>query len=199
MNYAKYIELPDWISLRSQILNFRDRYSNKNALWWSHTSGELNDHMPELVDAFKSLGLTARQMIFFTNLNNDLDIDDPLDPRAVFIHTDNPDDPTARFDYAMPVLTDFNPTNAINIPLLNCEGSTTLFYKLKDNTEEDVYYKVIDCGGHAKHNVEEVYRFELNKPAIIRINVPHAVLNPNEGPRVVATFRFYESTDHLLD
>jgi len=199
MNYAKYIDLPDWKTLQSQLLEFREKHSNKEKFWWSHSSKEMEDHLPDLVKAFKSIGLTARQMIFFTNLNNDIEIDDPLDMRCVFIHTDRPDNPESRYDYAMPVFTDFETTNAINIPLLNCDGSTTLFYKLKDERAEDVYYKVIDCGGHSKNNTEEAYRFELNKPAVIRINVPHAVWNPNEGPRVVATFRFYESTDHLLE
>lgn len=199
MNYAKYIDLPEWKTLQAQLIEFREKHSNKDAFWWSHSDKELEEHLPDLVSAFKTFGLTARQMIFFTNLNNDIEIDDPLDMRAVFIHTDRPDDPEARFDYAMPVFTDFETTNAINIPLLNCDGSTTLFYKLKDETAEDVYYKVIDCGGHAKQNSEEVYRFELNKPAVIRINVPHAVWNPNEGARIVATFRFYESTEHLLN
>ena len=199
MNYAKYIDLPNWENLQSQLIKFREIHSNKERLWWSHSSKEIAEHLPELALAFKSIGLTARQMIFFTNLNNDIDIEDPLDPRCVFIHTDNADDDTARHDYAMPVFTDFTPTNAINIPLLNCSGSVTLFYKLKNESAEDVYYKVIDCGGHLKANTEEVYRFELNRPAVLRVNVPHAVWNPNPGPRVVATFRFYESTDHLLE
>jgi hypothetical protein len=199
MNYAKYIDIPNWKILRDQLIEFREKYSNTTALWWSHTDSEIEKHLPDLVKAFKSIGLTARQLIFFTNLNNDIDIEDPLDMRAVFIHTDRTDDPEARFDYGIPVLTDFKTTNAINIPMINCDGSTTLFYKLKDETSEDVYYKVLGCGGHAKQNTEEVYRFELNRPAVIRINVPHGVWNPNEEPRIVATFRFYESTEHLLD
>jgi len=198
MNYAKYIDLPNWKQLQTQLLEFRKTYGNMEALWWSHSTEELEQHLPDLMAAFKTLGLTPRQLIFFVNLNNDIEIDDPLDPRAVFIHTDRQDDPVARFDYAMPVFTDFDTSNAINIPLENCDGSTTLFYRLK-NDNPDVYYAVTDCGGHSKHDVEEVYRFELNRPAIIRINVPHAVWNPNPNPRIVATIRFYESTDHLLD
>jgi hypothetical protein len=98
----------------------------------------------------------------------------------------------------MPVFTGFETTNAINIPLLNCAGSATLFYKLLKK-DPDIYYAATNCGGHAKSSVEEVFRFELDRPAVLRINVPHAVYNPHDEPRVVATFRFYESTDHLLD
>jgi hypothetical protein len=199
MKYAKYLDIPDWKKLQSQLIDFREQHSNKEAMWWSHGGDDVEKYLPDLYNAFKSMGLTARQMIFFTNLNNDIEINDPLDPRAVFIHTDKIDNPKARYDYAMPVFTDFEPTNAINIPMLNCDGSTTLFYELIDKDQEDVYYTVIGCGGIAKTNTKEVYRFELNQPSVIRINIPHAVWNPNAGPRVVATFRFVESTDHLLE
>jgi hypothetical protein len=199
MNYAKYIDLPNWKILQAQIIEFREQHSNKEAFWWSHSLDEIKEQLPDLAYTFKSMGLTVRQMIFFTNLNNDISINDPLDMRAVFIHTDRPDDPEARIKYAMPVFTESETTNAINIPLLNCDGSTTLFYKLKDEKASDVYYSVNDCNGHSKENSEEVYRFELNKPAVIRINIPHAVWNPNIEPRVVATFRFVESIEHLLE
>jgi hypothetical protein len=197
MNYAKYLDIPNWQHLQKLILNFREEHSNKDALWWSHTGEEIKQYIPELTTTFANMGLTARQMIFFTNLPNDINIDDSLDPKAVFIHTDHKDNPDARYDSDLPILTDFETTNAVNIPLLNCEGSTTLFYKLK-NDNPDVFYTIPGCGGHAKQDVEEVFRIELSKPAVLRINVPHAVWNPHNVPRVVATFRFYESTDHLL-
>jgi hypothetical protein len=133
MNYAKYLDIPNWQHLRDLILNFRERHSNKDALWWSHTGEEIKQHIPELATTFSTMGLTARQMIFFTNLPNDVNVADSLNPKAVFIHTDRQDNPEARYDSDLPILTDFETTNAINIPLLNCEGSTTLFYKLKND------------------------------------------------------------------
>jgi hypothetical protein len=33
----------------------------------------------------------------------------------------------------------------------------------------------------------------------LRVNVPHAVHNPNNEPRVVATFRFRNSVQHLFE
>ena len=198
MNYFKFIDIPEWETLKDQIINFRKEYSNSDALWWSHSDVEINKHLPDLTTTFKKIGLTLRQLIFFVNLNNDIEVDNPSNPKAVFIHTDREDDPNAKYDYNLPILTNFKTTNAINIPLLNCEGSTTIFYELL-NDNPDVYYAVTDCGGHSIHDVREVCRFELSKPAVIRINVPHAVWNPNPGPRIVATIRFYESTDHLLE
>lgn len=198
MKYANYIDIPNWKSLRDQIIKFRERQPHKDELWWCYFPEQLKKEIPELVNAFESMGLDMCQMILFTNLNNDINVKDSLDPKAVFIHTDREDDPEARFDYGIPVLTDFQTTNAINIPLLNCEGSQTLFYKLK-NDNPDVFYTVIGCGGHAHQDVEEVFRFELDKPAVLRINVPHGVWNPNAEPRVVATFRFNNSIEHLFE
>lgn len=199
MNYAKYIDLPNWERLQAQLIEFRETHGNKEVYWWTHSLNEVEEHLPDLAQTFKSMGLTIRQLVFFTTANNDINIDDPMDMRAVFIHTDSPDDSEARSKYAVSVFTDWETSNAINIPLLNCDGTTTLFYKLKDETAQEVYYKANDGAGHSKSDVEEVYRFELNKPAIIRVNVPHAVWNPNTDPRVVVTIRFVESTDHLLD
>jgi len=198
MIYARYLDIPNWESLRNQLIQFRQQHSQPEELWWCHFYDEVNTYIPELINTFNNMGLTMRQLIFFTNLNNDLDIEDTLDPKAVFIHTDRQDDPDSRYD-DVKVLTDFNPISAINIPLLNCKDSKTLFYKLKDPNSPDVYYKITDCGGHSKNDVEEIYRFELYKPAVLRINVPHAVWNPNEEPRVVATFRFNESLEHLFN
>lgn len=197
MKYAKYIDLKNWQSLREQIIAFQKKHTPKKALWWCHFEDELKAEIPELVDTFADMGLTIKQMIIFTNLKNDLDQQDVNNPEAVFIHTDREDDPDSRFDQ-VPVLTDFPPTNAINIPLENCEGSLTLFYKLIDPSQDDVFYPTYNCGGHAPSNVQEAFRFELDRPAVLRINVPHAVHNPHEEPRTVATFRFNEDIEYLL-
>ena len=143
------------------------------------------------------MNLTLKQLIYFTNMQNDLSVKDSKDPRALFIHTDSEDDLDARYEKDIPLLTDFQPQNAINIPLENCNESLTLFYK-RLNNNNDVYYPLYNCGGHAHCDVEEVSRFELNQPAVLRINVPHAVHNPHENPRSVATFRFQEDLENLF-
>jgi hypothetical protein len=79
-----------------------------------------------------------------------------------------------------------------------------LFYdiQLKDGKQEDDIYVYYDdfymCGGLDHSLITEVDSFTLDKPAILRVNVPHGVLNPTDKLREVATFRFYEDTDHLL-
>ena len=198
MNYAKYIDIPNWENLRDQLIEFKNNYTPADALWWCHFEDEVQEQIPDLIATFESMGLQLHQLIFFTNLKNDLDMTDHSNSKSMFIHTDRQDDPDSKFD-DVPVLTDFPPTNAINIPMEHCDGSLTLFYELIDETAEDVYYPRYNCGGHEHTNVKEVFRFELNRPAVLRINVPHAVHNPHTEPRVVATFRFYNNIEYLFN
>jgi hypothetical protein len=198
MIYAKYIDIPHWEDLRDQLIEFKNNYTPTDALWWCHFEDEVREQIPDLIATFESMGLQLHQLIFFTNLKNDLDITNHADSASMFIHTDRQDDPDSKFD-DVPVLTDFPPTNAINIPMENCDGSLTLFYELVDKSADDVYYPRYNCGGHDHTNVKEVFRFELNSPAVLRINVPHAVHNPHNEPRVVATFRFYNDIEYLFN
>lgn len=198
MIYAKYIDLPNWQKLRDQLITFKASRTPAEALWWCHFEDEVKEHLPDIIATFESMNLHMHQLIFFTNLKNDLDNTDHSTPGSMFIHTDRQDDPDSKFD-DVPVLTDFPPTNAINIPMENCEGSLTLFYELVDSTADDVYYPTYNCGGHEHANVKEVFRFELSSPAVLRINVPHAVHNPHTAPRVVATFRFRNDIEKLFD
>jgi hypothetical protein len=198
MIYAKYIDIPHWEDLQNQLIEFKNNYTPVDALWWCHFEDEVREQIPDLITTFESMGLQLHQLIFFTNLKNDLDMTDHSNSKSMFIHTDRQDDPDSKFD-DVPVLTDFPPTNAINIPMENCDSSLTLFYELIDETAEDVYYPRYNCGGHEHTNVKEVFRFELSRPAVLRINVPHAVHNPHNEPRVVATFRFYNDIEYLFN
>ena len=87
---------------------------------------------------------------------------------------------------------------ALNIPLEHCEESTTLFYSLTDESQDDVYYPTYNCGGHSHSNAVEVERFNLVQPAVLRVDVPHGVYNPCKEPRTVATFRFESDLQDLL-
>jgi hypothetical protein len=201
MNYAKYLDLPNWKQLQQDILNFTSKHTPKE-LWWSHSEKEIEEYLPNLNNTFLSLGLHVRQMIIFCNKNNNINITDYTHASCLFIHTDSNDSKSA-LGTPQPdnieFTTDFNPSCALNIPLTNCEGSQTLWYDFIDNTiNSNVFYPAYDCGGHNPNNLKEVYRFELIKPAVIRINVPHAVYNPNDGLRTVATFRFYEDLEQFL-
>jgi hypothetical protein len=89
---------------------------------------------------------------------------------------------------------------AVNWPIFNCEDTYTVFYKilvskyktmLLDNNELYHYYPY--------ENVEEEYRFKINTPTAIRVDVPHSVINKTLLPRYTASFRFDDPPWHLLD
>jgi hypothetical protein len=200
MKYWNYVDIPDWEKLRNQIVEFKKVYPKSEELsecWQCYFYDTLKKELPDLVAAFATLGLTPRQMILFDNAPNDLEDKNHKTKNAVFVHIDARDDERDE--------TDFDPTNAINIPLMNCESSHTLFFEidLPEGRHPDdihVYYpEYYQCGGMDLNIVKEVDRFTLDKPAVLRVNVPHGVYNPTDQVREVATFRFYEDTDHLLE
>lgn len=199
MKNWNYIDIPNWEILRDQIIEFKKVFPKSEELsecWQCYFYDTLKQELPDLVAAFASLGLTPRQMILFDNAPNDLEDKNHKTKNAVFVHIDARDDERDE--------TDFDPTNAINIPLMNCESSHTLFFEidLPEGRHPDdihVYYpEYYQCGGMDLNIVKEVDRFTLDKPAVLRVNVPHGVYNPTDQVREVATFRFYEDTDHLL-
>lgn len=201
MIYAKFIHIPEWEKLQKELINFRYKHSRPDELWWCHFEEEVKEKLPNLHNTFQNMNLKMRQLIFFDNLNNSLEVTDPTDSRCLFIHTDRADDENTvgtglpeDIEYS----TNFQPRWAINIPLENYAGSKTIWYELLDKTAPDVLYTAYDCGGHDPKNCEEVFRFELTQPAILAIDKPHAVYNPNKEIRSVATFRFYEDLEFLI-
>jgi hypothetical protein len=201
--YAQYIDIPNWRSLQSQIIEFRKKNFPTNGwVWYCYFEDQVKEEIPELLETFEKMGLKMRQMILFDNLPNDLTIKDHDDPLSVFIHTDSEDkEDTVGIPHPPEVefSTDFKPTYALNIPLENCEESLTMWYEFIRDNDRDCYYPHVDCGGHKHDAVREVFRFELNKPAVIDVSVPHGVYNPHKERRTVATFRFYNDINYLFN
>jgi hypothetical protein len=206
MKYYNYIDVPNWKNLQQQLIDHKnknlfrtidDLEKDVNKKWHCYFPNQIKEELPEVFDTFKSMNLNIRQMIYFTNTQNELLMTDNMNKKCMFIHTDREDALDAKYETNIPLLTNFSPGNALNIPLENCEESLTLFYKAFDQNK-NVFYPWYNCGGHAHSEVKEIDRFELCKPAILRINVPHAVHNPHIEPRVVATFRFYENLEEYL-
>lgn len=88
----------------------------------------------------------------------------------------------------------------VNWPIFNCEDTYTVFYKilvnqyrtmLLDNDELYHFYPY--------ENIEEEYKFKLNKPTAIRVDIPHSVINKTPLTRYTASFRFDDPPWHLLD
>lgn len=195
MIYSRYIDIPNWKKHQEDLIKFY--YSGGNyepdMWWWCHSEDEVRNNVPGLIESFKEVGLEMRQLIYFTTPTKDKTVTNHEDPLSIFIHQDSQDDPECYTDLD----TTFDPEFAINIPLENCEGSETFFYERIAN-EEEVFYPWHGCGGLRHSSVRPVHSFELNQPALLRINVPHGVFNPHASIRTVATFRFYNDVTFLL-
>jgi hypothetical protein len=208
--YYNYLDIPNWKKHQADLINFRNNNPPPDELikeyakmtpqgqevhvsWYCFFEDTIEKELPELYATFKSMGLDVHQLIYFVNAPNKIEVKDPLDKDCIFIHIDAKDDE----DWEE---TQFEPTNAINIPLENCENSETLFYKINDETPKYCYYpNFYFCGGVDPNSVTEVARLVLDKPAVLRVNVPHGVYNPTTEMRNVATFRFYNSTEFLFE
>ena len=88
----------------------------------------------------------------------------------------------------------------MNIPILNCEYSTTSFFtsdvsegelKHLPNGIPYLYFNPDKC--------TEVASFTLTKPTLLRIRELHQIRinDPSKMPRISCTIGFYENTDHL--
>lgn len=195
MKYAKYIDLPNWKEVQQELIDFMYVDYDPTRMWWCYQDVEVADKLPKLHKCFAEAGLDMRMLIFFMASPKDLDCTDHEDDRSIFIHLDAKDDPEYGEDD-----TTFEPNFAINIPLENCEGSKTFWYEFKDpNADNDAYYPYHGCGGFKHDSVNKIFEFELDKPAILRINVPHGVYNPHSQFRTVATFRFYNDISGLIE
>jgi len=86
---------------------------------------------------------------------------------------------------------------ALNIPLINCENSHTVWYDTKEY-DEDAYsgddqkvkgYKT--ARGFKPETSKEIGRLETNNPAWINVSIPHRAENNNNDLRLVLSTRFW--------
>jgi hypothetical protein len=102
------------------------------------------------------------------------------------IHTD------WRFD------KDYGDKLALNIPLMNCEESTTVLWKSNytpptqytDNGQPYNFYHPSRC--------VKITEFKLIKPVLFRTDIPHSVNNSSNNVRRAISLRFKRDPWHLI-
>ena len=91
----------------------------------------------------------------------------------------------------------------LNIPVLNCTGSTTAFFDL----DKDTYAKHTTSPGGTKgwpselrNSLQPVTQVELVEPTVLRTSVPHTVFcHSCNFPRISLTISFRKDLVSLLD
>ena len=134
---------------------------------------EVIDHCPELINSFLNKKLKITAVSLYKTFNN---VTTP-------VHIDN-----VKNYYKC----------RINIPILNCEGTHTVFYKatpinLVDQGHSNI--SLIRCT-----NEVEVDRVTIDQPTIIRVDQPHRVImDEQRSPRIALTVRCDPDPFVLLD
>lgn len=157
------------------------------------------DHLPLITEIFEPYGLTPVEYALI-NAN----------PKTYSVHID-----ISKQDLR------------INVPILNCEQSSTHFFKPKSDEivkrkQKEFYDKVAnytigyygadvqsidnkqtageDFLGYAHHEVDLIDQVILRKPTILRVREPHAVaVKKNATPRLSLTIEFIEDLMPLLE
>jgi len=130
------------------------------------------NYCPEALKAFSKLGLTPMMVaVYYT-------VKDEESP----IHIDYP-----------------TPDCRINIPLINCDSSATVFYEAPLTTKEQqnngLNFYLCDADAAV-----EVARVTIRKATVIRVNKPHKVHMFKKGaPRMCLTVRFVQDPKFLLE
>lgn len=145
-----------------------------NASWYNINISELLEAVPEILSAFSKFNLTPVMVAAYVMYDN----------RHTAIHRD-----------AYPSLA------RINIPLLNCSGTYTTFYK-NDKIREFINpHTGVKSYRNVNADIELVDRIELKKATVLRTNEPHSVDLPITGavPRITLTIGFDKDPVFLLE
>jgi hypothetical protein len=79
-------------------------------------------------------------------------------------------------------------TLALNIPLINCENSKTIFYEC-EKTDKFIYKeRLTEAKDISK--CQEIGSYILDKPILFNTQVLHAVFNHSDMPRLSISLRF---------
>lgn len=168
--YYQYIDLPTWQQVSADILawitNNTDYTTNKAIRGYVATDkARILAELPQIQTMFDSINSKVYNMAFIFR-NNHI--------------------------YTEPHYDGVNCSARINLPILNCENTHTIFYELKNNA---ALHKIYDSRGNRQLNVKfsdcyEVDRVELNKPLILCINELHGIYVPKENalPRISVSF-----------
>lgn len=177
MNYFKYVDVDSALEklVTKKLLHYihSNKYSTKG-FWTNVDTEDVLKDVPELIQLYKPLGITIKRISFVT-----------ASDKVGSIHIDDPK--TA-------------PPIRINIPVLNCDQTSTNFYvtnkpAIETRLASGIYYykwNEQDCTLAASACI--------NKSTLIRTNELHQVcIHSDNIPRITCTIEFYENLEYLMN
>jgi|LauGreDrversion4_2_1035121.scaffolds.fasta_scaffold00348_38 hypothetical protein len=148
-------------------------YSDKG-FWTNVNTHDVLNKVPELAELYKPIGINIKRIAFVT-----------AKEKVGTIHIDDPK--TA-------------PAIRINIPVLNCEQTSTNFYVSGKPANETrlpsgIYYYKWD-----EKDCTLVASTCISRSTLIRTNELHQVcIHTDNMPRITCTIEFYEDLEHLMN
>jgi len=178
MEYWKYLELDNVEKIQEKTLTFireKTDFMDKSKYKGPYINlpfFDYNKDVPELQESFLNYGLYITGIHIFLMWNNT--------------------DCIPHKDYTDAI-------GRVNIPILNCQGSKTIFYKnLKSKRlmlpTRSPFYMTIN------KDYEEAGGVEIDRPTIVRISEGHTVvMNDKNFPRITLTVSTIPDVGLLLD
>lgn len=87
---------------------------------------------------------------------------------------------------------------SLNIPLSGCENTFVNFYHSNVPATEKISSNGNKFFHFAKEQCSVIDRLEMKTPHIIKVKVPHAVVNENPVPRISMLIRLNDTTGELF-
>jgi hypothetical protein len=170
MIYWKNVDIGDYQLYASKMMQYISGQIDLNTcrFWNPLDKNDVALHIPELISGLSYYGDVKEMSILVLREN-----------QQSSLHIDH----TAGLNHGVKA--------RINLPILNCEGSTTAFYDLQPGYAENY---ITNAGGTKtwpqdyRYKLRPASTVELNSPTILRTSAPHTVFcNTGKFPRISLT------------
>ena len=96
-----------------------------------------------------------------------------------------------------------NVSYALNLPIIGCENSYTVFYKVIESAGSEKTTKVTNryegSVAYPDNSSEEIDRMPAGQPAFVNVSVPHRPVTNHTDLRIVVTARFSSKIFDYVD
>jgi len=172
MQYYKAVEFDNLEIIQKKVFDLfpKDDFE-KNKLFYIDDNLNSFLSIPELKDNLIRLGLLDHVMGFGFYVTT----------KPNPIHTDN-----TAYDYSL------------NIPIVGCENTFVEFYESTSEPIKLQLYTGVIYYHYKQQSCTLKDKLELTSPHIIKVNVPHAVINNNSSQRITLLIRLKKTVGEIF-
>jgi hypothetical protein len=171
-----FVEMPNLVKIQNELINLnKDGYNvtRSNPFYLNVFRDDVIRECPEVIRYLKSVKLMD---IFSRILFSRNDVKLKANQKVPVVHVDG-----------------YNPKirnhTALNLPLIDCEGTYTGFYSTDKRKLWYNYGTVDNYAWLPLDQVEEISRVEIVQPVVVNTTILHAAISDRPN-RMIASFRF---------